>query len=111
MTDRIPEPEAREFAAATAKPPFLYELGPEKARKALDDVQAGDVRVRILKPNGVSGPLPVILYVHGGGWILGLPAVGEPVINSALWRQTACTRQPVPIPLSSQLSHTCSRAS
>ncbi|HXT93723.1 MAG TPA: alpha/beta hydrolase [Trebonia sp.] len=25
----------------------------------------------MLKPNGVGGPLPVILYIHGGGWILG----------------------------------------
>ena len=31
----------------------------------------GDVRVRIVKPAGVTGTLPAILYVHGGGWILG----------------------------------------
>jgi acetyl esterase/lipase len=91
MPNHILEAEAQEFADATSKPPFLYELSPENARKVLDDVQAapilkiavaedkwvtvpaevGDVRVRILKPNGVGGPLPVILYVHGGGWILG----------------------------------------
>jgi acetyl esterase len=82
------EPAARAFADATAQPPYLYQIGPEKARQVLDDVQAapidkpdveekwitvGDVRVRILKPVGgaASGPLPVILYVHGGGWILG----------------------------------------
>jgi acetyl esterase len=86
------EPAAQAFADATAKPPFLYQIGPERARKVLDDVQAapidkpdvdekwiivpadtGDVRVRILKPvsGAASGPLPVILYVHGGGWILG----------------------------------------
>jgi acetyl esterase/lipase len=29
------------------------------------------VRVRIVKPAGVTGVLPVILYIHGGGWILG----------------------------------------
>jgi acetyl esterase/lipase len=91
VPDHILETEAQELADATSKPPFVYELGPEKARKVLDDLQAapilktpvaedkwitipaavGDVRVRILKPNGVSGPLPVILYIHGGGWILG----------------------------------------
>lgn len=32
---------------------------------------AGDVRVRIVRPPGSAGPLPAILYVHGGGWILG----------------------------------------
>ncbi|MFF4121623.1 alpha/beta hydrolase [Streptomyces sp. NPDC001714] len=90
MSDIVLEPAAQDFADATAKPPLLYELGVEGARKLLDDVQAqpiekpdvdekwitvpaevGDVRVRILKPVGSSGPLPVILYVHGGGWILG----------------------------------------
>ncbi|MFK4119857.1 alpha/beta hydrolase [Streptomyces longwoodensis] len=90
MSDIILEPAAQDFADATAKPPLLYELGVEGARKLLDDVQAqpiakpdvdekwitvpaevGDVRVRILKPAGTTGVLPVILYVHGGGWILG----------------------------------------
>ncbi|CAM5601745.1 MULTISPECIES: alpha/beta hydrolase [Streptomyces] len=90
MSDIVLEPAAQDFADATAKPPLLYELGVEGARRLLDDVQAqpvekpdvdekwitvpasvGDVRVRILKPVGATGPLPVILYVHGGGWILG----------------------------------------
>ena len=26
----------------------------------------GDVQVRIIKPEGSSGPLPAILYIHGG---------------------------------------------
>jgi len=84
------EPESQAFVEATATPPFLYELTPAEARKVLDDAQAppiekldvddrwitvaadvGDVRVRIVRPMGASGPLPVILYMHGGGWILG----------------------------------------
>ncbi|MFB4308273.1 alpha/beta hydrolase [Actinomadura sp. GTD37] len=90
MGNHILEPAAQEFAEATSKPPFLYEVGAEAARKVLDDLQAvpvpmpdaddtwimvpaevGDVRVRIVKPAGASGPLPVVLYVHGGGWVLG----------------------------------------
>jgi acetyl esterase len=90
MTDHILEPAAQEIAEATGKPPFLYELGVDGARKLLDDIQAapvgkldvaekwitvpaavGDVRVRIVKPAGATGTLPAILYVHGGGWILG----------------------------------------
>ncbi|MFE9627659.1 alpha/beta hydrolase [Streptomyces sp. NPDC006527] len=91
MGEHVLEPEAQEIADATANPPFLYELGPEGARKVLDDIQAapvdkvevgedkwitvpaevGDVRVRLVKPVGAEGPLPVILYIHGGGWILG----------------------------------------
>ncbi|MGW3248775.1 alpha/beta hydrolase [Streptomyces sp. NPDC001070] len=90
MTKPVLEPAAQEIADATANPPFLYELGPEGARKVLDDLQAapvekfdvqekwvtvpaevGDVAVRIVKPVGVDGVLPVVLYVHGGGWVLG----------------------------------------
>ena len=84
------EPESQAFVEATAEPPFLYELTPAEARKVLDDVQAaptdklpvkdrwitvpaevGDVRVRIVRPPDAVGTLPVILYMHGGGWVLG----------------------------------------
>ncbi|HEX6657269.1 MAG TPA: alpha/beta hydrolase [Ilumatobacter sp.] len=84
------EPTAQALADAAAQPPLLYELGPEGARKALDDIQAapiemlpvdekwitvpaevGDVRVRLVKPLDSTGVLPTVLYVHGGGWILG----------------------------------------
>lgn len=84
------ERAAQELADATSTPPFLYELSPDEARKVLDDIQAapidllpvdeewvtvpaqvGDVQVRIVKPQDASGPLPAVLYMHGGGWILG----------------------------------------
>ncbi|MDQ3821650.1 MAG: alpha/beta hydrolase [Actinomycetota bacterium] len=84
------EQASQEFVDATSTPPFIYELTPADARKVLDDVQAepiakppveerwvtvpaevGDVRVRIVTPPDVTGTLPVILYMHGGGWVLG----------------------------------------
>ncbi|GAA3541645.1 alpha/beta hydrolase [Kribbella ginsengisoli] len=90
MKKHFLEAAAQEFADATAKPPFLYELGPDGARKVLDDVQAapiakldvaekwitvpaeaGDVKVRIVKPVDAAGMLPAVLYMHGGGWVLG----------------------------------------
>jgi acetyl esterase len=90
MSKHLLETAAQEFADATAQPPFLYELSPDGARKVLDEVQAapitmpdvddkwitvpagvGDVRVRIVKPVGAAGSLPTILYMHGGGWVLG----------------------------------------
>jgi len=43
MSEHVLEPEAQAFAEATAVPPFLYELGPEGARKVLDDLQAAPV--------------------------------------------------------------------
>ncbi|MFD4976013.1 alpha/beta hydrolase [Streptomyces sp. NPDC058424] len=84
------ERPAQELADATSKHPFLYEMEPAEARTVLDDLQAapvdklpvdeewitvpatvGDVRVRIVKPQGVTGTLPVVVYMHGGGWVLG----------------------------------------
>jgi acetyl esterase/lipase len=84
------EPASQAFVEATAEPPFLYELTPAEARKVLDDVQAapieklavderwitvpadvGDVQVRIVRPAGAEGTLPAVLYMHGGGWVLG----------------------------------------
>ena len=89
-TPVVLEPASQEFVEETAKPPPLYEITPDEARKVLDDVQAapidklpveerwitvsaevGDVRVRIVRPPDAEGTLPVILYMHGGGWILG----------------------------------------
>jgi acetyl esterase len=90
MSSHVLEPAAQEFADATAQPPYLYELEPDRARKVLDDIQAapismpdvhekwvtvqadvGDVAVRIVRPVGSTQAPPVILYVHGGGWVLG----------------------------------------
>jgi acetyl esterase/lipase len=31
----------------------------------------GDARVRVIKPRGATSMLPVVVYMHGGGWILG----------------------------------------
>ncbi|MCZ0205805.1 alpha/beta hydrolase [Streptomyces achromogenes] len=85
------EPAAAAFAEATARPPYLFDLPPAEGRKAVDDVQSGDiakpdvdeewitvpggptgsVRARIVKPVGTDGALPVILYIHGAGWVFG----------------------------------------
>ncbi|MEU3461945.1 alpha/beta hydrolase [Streptomyces sp. NPDC006733] len=85
------EPQALAFAEATANPPFLFDLVPAEGRKAVDEVQSGDaellaideewitvqggptgsVRARIVRPAGSTGPLPVVLYIHGAGWVFG----------------------------------------
>ncbi|AIG73288.1 lipase [Amycolatopsis japonica] len=80
------EPAAQAFVEATATPPFLFQLPPEEGRKAVDEVQGGDVElpaadvetthvdgveVRIVRPQGATGPLPVIVYIHGAGWVFG----------------------------------------
>jgi acetyl esterase len=85
------EPAAAAFAEATANPPYLFDLAPAEGRKAVDEVQSGDVtmpavdeewvtvpggptgevRTRIVRPAGATGTLPVILYIHGAGWVFG----------------------------------------
>jgi acetyl esterase/lipase len=85
------EAAAAAFAAATAKPPFLFDLAPTEGRKAVDEVQSGDVvkpavdeewvtvpggptgtvRARIVRPAGAGGTLPVVIYIHGAGWVFG----------------------------------------
>ncbi|WP_405530969.1 alpha/beta hydrolase [Streptomyces canus] len=85
------EPAAQAFVEATANPPYLFDLPPAEGRKAVDEVQSGEiakpaideewitvsggptgsVRARIVRPAGVTGTLPVILYIHGAGWVFG----------------------------------------
>jgi len=84
------ESAAQQIVDMTAKPPFFYQMEPPAARKVLDDIQAqpvdklpvdeewitvpapvGEVRVRIVKPRGTTEMLPVVVYMHGGGWVLG----------------------------------------
>ncbi|MEV4021078.1 alpha/beta hydrolase [Nonomuraea angiospora] len=86
------EPAAQAFVDATSEPPFLYQLSPAEGRKAVDQVQdqeifkpeidetwleipggpTGTVKVRIVRPAGSTDQtLPVILYIHGAGWVFG----------------------------------------
>lgn len=88
MSKHYLEPEAQQMVDATSQPPFFFEMTPEQAREVLDDLQALPTRklavdekwivvatavgdVRIVKPAGTVGPLPAVLYLHGGGWVLG----------------------------------------
>jgi acetyl esterase len=85
------EPEAQAFAEAAAKPPFLFTLGPQGGRIALNEAQSGlvsklpldieditieggpseQVALRILRPQNAQAMLPVIVYIHGAGWVFG----------------------------------------
>jgi acetyl esterase len=47
--------------------------------------EVGDVRVRIVRPSGAAGTLPVILYMHGGGWVLGNAGTHDRLV-----RELAC---------------------
>ncbi|GAA0558397.1 alpha/beta hydrolase [Chitinophaga japonensis] len=71
--------------------PGLETLTPAQARQVLVDVQAGvevdysgieesektieqdgyQVKLNIVRPAGATGALPVFIFIHGGGWVLG----------------------------------------
>ncbi|GAB3734234.1 alpha/beta hydrolase [Nocardiopsis nanhaiensis] len=85
------EPEAAEFARATDSPPFLFQMTPAEGRATVNEVQSGDidkpdieeewltveggptgsVKVRIVRPAGSTGTLPVLFFIHGAGWVFG----------------------------------------
>lgn len=71
-----------------AKP--LYDLTPKQARKVLTSVQSfpvtapdtavetlyvdvngTEIPVKIHRPKGIEDTLPIVFYIHGGGWVLG----------------------------------------
>ncbi len=85
------EPEAQEVVKASAHPPYLFNLGPQKGREAVDKAQAGpiskilvniedlviptnssgQVKVRIMRPPHAPGLIRPIVYFHGAGWVFG----------------------------------------
>ena len=85
------DPQTRAFldAVALAKGPSLAALPPAEAREifsgltdifmpmtevaaATDHTTPGGVGLRIYRPlDAADGPLPAVLYIHGGGWVLG----------------------------------------
>ena len=102
MTDQIQlEPEAQAFVEAAALSPWLFTLGPHQGRLALDKAQSGKVRrpavdvedltitdgpsaqvaLRILRPQNTQTPLPVIVYIHGAGWVFGSPQTHDRLVR------------------------------
>lgn len=83
----------KEFLKAlnSPAPPKLEKLSPEEARKVLETAQASvdvdysgieesektiladgyEILLNIVRPEGVTEKLPVFMFIHGGGWVLG----------------------------------------
>jgi acetyl esterase len=76
---------------------------------------AGPIPIRIYTPAGV-GPLPVLVYFHGGGWVLGSIETHDPVCRE-LTRAVGCIvvsvdyrlapEHPFPIPLEDCYAAVC----
>ncbi|MEM9492525.1 MAG: alpha/beta hydrolase [Myxococcota bacterium] len=91
MTTPVLEPTTQAFIDSLAGAEPIYTLTPEAAREVLLEVQSGPValpavdiedrslpvgpsgetRIRVIRPEGAKGTLPVIIYFHGAGWVMG----------------------------------------
>jgi acetyl esterase len=86
---------------AAAKAPPVYKLTPEEARNALlglqsrpverpdaqikdwtVDTTAGPVHLRTIRPGSAAETTtPAILYLHGGGWVMGDPTTHDRLVR------------------------------
>jgi acetyl esterase len=103
------DPYLRQLAAAQATAPPTESLPPAEARRlmrergvdvpTLDESVArieeraipgpgGDLPIRLYTPEG-EGPFPVVLYYHGGGWVLGDLDTGDDYCRSLCARVPA----------------------
>ena len=67
---KLPIPEARNVLDSLQSEPV------DKMHAQIEDITIpggpiGDISIRIIRPAANSGRLPVVMYFHGGGWILG----------------------------------------
>jgi acetyl esterase len=85
------EPTTQGFLDSLAGSTPIYKLTPDEARQVLHGAQSGPVAlpevtsedlilpvgptgktsVRVVRPLAAQGVLPVILYFHGAGWVMG----------------------------------------
>ena len=86
------EPVTQAFVDSLAGAPPLYTLSPHAARDVLAGAQKsvkvtlapassedrvlnvgpkGRTNIRVYRPGKFNGQLPVVIYTHGGGWVLG----------------------------------------
>jgi len=86
------DPVAQAFVDGLAGSPPIYTLSPTEARAALSGAQksvpvdlpevsrtdrvlevgpTGKTTIRVVSPFHATGILPVVIYIHGGGWVIG----------------------------------------
>lgn len=95
--------------------PPLHKLTPQKARQVLDDIQnkyhkeieadvtdttifvepSQHIKLRVVRPKNNNEKLPAILYIHGGGWIIG----GSESYDMMIKKLAICTNSVVVFPV------------
>jgi len=92
-------PGARQYVDAVLAAPQIWEVSLEAARQAVDDetlavfgpvdevarvddrLVDGTIRVRVYRPES-ERPLPAVVYLHGGGWVVGSIESHDPVCRA-----------------------------
>lgn len=67
---KLPVPQARQVLE-DAQSGDVAKLPVDKQDLTFRDAKAGQVSITIIRPKGVTGELPAVLYIHGAGWVLG----------------------------------------
>ena len=84
-TNELSAAQARAYREARPQEP-----GPELAK--VEDLEvpgpAGDIPVRVFTPPG-AGPFPVLMWFHGGGWVVGSVKTNDPTCRH-LAKQAEC---------------------
>lgn len=95
--------------------PPLYKLSPKDARQVLDNIQkqyhkeietdvtdttifvepSQHIKLRVVRPKNNKEKLPAILYIHGGGWVLG----GVESYDMVIKKLAVCTNSVVVFPV------------
>ncbi|MGW3024671.1 alpha/beta hydrolase [Streptomyces sp. NPDC001221] len=108
------DPVVQRLVTASATPPSLDDLGPETGRQALRETQVDrfedfgvDAVFRVasvgpsgllgfwtVRPAGATGPLPTLLYLHGGRWALGDAQTHSGLISEIVTGAGVCALVP-----------------
>ena len=103
------EKAAEAVCEANSKPPLIFQLPPAKGRQVLENAQNtpvymypatvnsmpfytgrwGNINLYLLRPERASGPLPVIFYIHGAGWVFGSYHTHEKLVRELCARSNS----------------------
>jgi acetyl esterase len=65
-------PEAARNVLAGAQKSVSIKLAPARSEdRVLDVGPKGRTTIRVYRPENARGAIPVVIYMHGGGWVLG----------------------------------------
>ncbi|MCC9623970.1 alpha/beta hydrolase [Thalassospira sp. MA62] len=111
VAEPVLEPATQDFidVLSASGGPAIYTLTPDQARDVLSGAQAGDIekpavdiqdtvfgvgptgetKVRIIRPQGNQDRLPVIVYFHGAGWVMGDTGTHDRLVRELAVRANA----------------------